>query len=72
MARTLTEIYDSMNAEKQNMASLTDLAPAVNDTQTLLTDLNSPSKVAHWRLQANPNRSIYRYKSMAVCFAYGT
>lgn len=50
MARTITEIYDSMAIEKENMASLTSLAPAIDDSQTLLTDLSSPSKVAHWRL----------------------
>lgn len=50
MARSISEIYDEMNSEKQSMASLTSLAPSVNDAQTLLTDLNSPSKVANWRL----------------------
>lgn len=50
MARTVKEIYDVMGAEVPNVSSLTSLAPAVNDSQTLLTDLNSPSKVAHWRL----------------------
>lgn len=51
-ARKVSEIYDSINAEKSNMASLTDLAPAIDDEQTLLTDLSSTSKVAHWRLFA--------------------
>lgn len=50
MARSIKEIYDSMDSERQNMASLTTLAPSVNSAQTLLSDLNSPSKVAYWRL----------------------
>jgi len=52
MARTISEIYDAIITEKQAMASLTGLQPAVDDAQTLLTDLTSTSKVAIWRLWA--------------------
>lgn len=50
MARTTAQIYDVMAAEKTSMVSLTALEPDVDDAQTLLTDIKSPSKVAHWRL----------------------
>jgi hypothetical protein len=50
MARTIEQIYDSMNAEKMNMTTLNSLQPNINTFQTLLTDLTSPSKVAIWRL----------------------
>ncbi len=50
MARSITEIYDSMIAEKQNMATLQQLQPHIDNHQTLLNDLTSQSKVAVWRL----------------------
>lgn len=50
MARTVTQIYDAIIAEKQNMATLNGLQPSVDSSQTLLSDLTSTSKVAVWRL----------------------
>lgn len=50
MARTITEIYDEMVAEKQSMPTLQGLQPAIDHSQTLLNDLTSKSKVAIWRL----------------------
>lgn len=52
MARTLSEIYDSIIAEKNTMSTLTALQPTMDDEQTLLQDLTSTSKVAIWRLWA--------------------
>jgi hypothetical protein len=50
MARSIAEIYDEIVAEKQNMATLTALQPSIDDSQTLLNDLTTTSKVAIWRL----------------------
>jgi len=50
MARTVTEIYDALVAEKQTMATLNGLQPSVDTSQTLLSDLTNTSKVALWRL----------------------
>lgn len=50
MARTISEIYNEMVAEKESMSSLSDLQPNIDDSQTLLSDLTSTSKVAVWRL----------------------
>ncbi len=50
MAREITEIYDSAIAEKNTMASLNDLQPNIDSSQTLMTNLTSTSKVATWRL----------------------
>lgn len=52
MARSITEIYDSIIAEKQSMASLNALQPSIDSSQNLLSDLTSSSKVAIWRLWA--------------------
>ena len=52
LARTILEIYDSIIAEKQNMASLNALQPSIDSSQDLLNDLTSSSKVAVWRLWA--------------------
>lgn len=52
MARLITEIYDEIIVEKQSQAALNGLQPAIDDSQTLLTDLTSTSKVAIWRLWA--------------------
>jgi len=52
MARTISEIYDSIITEKQTMTSLNDLQPNIDSSQDLLTDLTSSSKVAVWRLWA--------------------
>lgn len=52
MARSITEIYDSIIAEKQSMSSLNALQPAMDSSQNLLSDLTSSSKVAVWRLWA--------------------
>lgn len=52
MARSVTEVYDSIITEKETMASLNALVPNPDDAQTLLTDLTSSSKVAIWRLWA--------------------
>lgn len=50
MARTINEILDEMLLEKQTMATLNAMQPNIDNTQTLLTDLTSASKVAVWRL----------------------
>ena len=52
MGRSPKEVYDNIVAEKNSMAALNGLEPAIDNEQTLLTDLSSPSKVAHWRLFA--------------------
>jgi hypothetical protein len=50
--RTIAEIYNELAAEKDSMQSLQDLTTpgGINNAQTLLSELNSPSKVAVWRL----------------------
>ncbi len=50
MSRTVQEIYDSIITEKESLSSLTGLAPVPEDSDNLLTDLTSSSKVAVWRL----------------------
>lgn len=52
--RTLSQIYNQIIAQKESMSSLTGLLPSgsLNPAQTLLTDLQSSSKVAIWRLIA--------------------
>jgi hypothetical protein len=50
MARKVTEIYDQLINEKNTQSTLIDLQPAIDNAQTLLTDLNTPSRVANWRL----------------------
>lgn len=50
MARTFKEIYDSLIIEKQSQSTLNALQPNIDDSQTLLSDVTSPSKVADWRL----------------------
>ena len=52
MARTINEIYNSIITEKNTMSTLADLQPNIDNSQTLLTDLTSSSKVAIWRLWA--------------------
>lgn len=50
MARTIQEIYDAMMAEKQSNITLNSLQPSIDNSQTLLSDLTTSSKVAVWRL----------------------
>jgi len=50
MARTISEIYNAIISEKQNQTELTALQPAIDNSQTLLEDLTSTSKVEIWRL----------------------
>lgn len=50
MARTIQQIYDEMVAEKQSMSNLNLLQPNIDNSQNLLNDLTSSSKVAIWRL----------------------
>ena len=50
MARELTEIYNELVAEKNTFTTLNGLQPAIDDSQTLLNDLSTTSKVAIWRL----------------------
>lgn len=52
MARTISEIYNQIAAEKAAMSELNSLQPAIDSSQTLLNDLTSTSKVAVWRLFA--------------------
>lgn len=59
MARTTQEYYDLLIAEKESMSSLWALQPNINEnSQSLLDDLTTTSKVALWRL-------------MVWLFAYG-
>ena len=52
--RTLQEIYDQINIEKAEMSSLNEWVNnsghVLDDNQTLLDDLTTPSKVGIWRL----------------------
>jgi hypothetical protein len=57
MARTLTEIYDLAAQEKANLSSLDGLLvdpqnenSLLDNSQILLNQLSTPSKVANWRL----------------------
>ncbi len=50
MARKDTEIYDALIAEKNAQVSLNGLQPSVDNAQQLLSDVQSPSRVADWRL----------------------
>ena len=50
MARSILVIYNEMVAEKETLATLNSLQPAVDSAQDLLSDLTTPSKVAAWRL----------------------
>jgi hypothetical protein len=50
MARTITYWYDVIVAEKQTFPNLNGLQPSIDNSQTLLTDLSTTSKVARWRL----------------------
>lgn len=52
MARSIGEIYDEIIAEKNNNTVLNGLQPNIDDSQTLLDDLSTTSKVAIWRLWA--------------------
>jgi hypothetical protein len=47
---TTDQIYDAMNDERTNYTALNTLQPAIDDEQTLLNDLTTPSRVAQWRL----------------------
>ena len=49
MARKDTEIYDSLISEKNTNTALTYLAPSVDNSQQLLADVQSPSRVSDWR-----------------------
>jgi len=51
MALTIQQYYDILAAEKATMSTLTNLQPSLDDSQTLLNDLTTPSKVARWRLE---------------------
>lgn len=50
MARSITQHYDALVAEKQSLSTLSALQPAIDDSQTLLTDLTNTSRVSRWRL----------------------
>jgi hypothetical protein len=50
MARTIEQIYAALVFEKINQPTLISLQPAIDDEQTLLSDLTTPSRVAVWRL----------------------
>lgn len=49
MARSILEIYDEMVTEKQQQAALNVYQPNIDNSQNLLNDLTSASKVAVWR-----------------------
>jgi hypothetical protein len=48
--RTVNEIYVQLVLEKNNHAAISSLQPTTDDEQTLLNDLDTPSRVANWRL----------------------
>ena len=50
-ALTIQQYYDILAAEKATFASLAALQPNIDDSQTMLADLTTPSKVARWRLE---------------------
>ncbi|MEI2758961.1 MAG: hypothetical protein V9G42_05940 [Bacteroidia bacterium] len=50
MARTVSEIYQQLVSEKNTQPHINSLTPVIDDEQTLLSDLTTPSKVAVWRL----------------------
>lgn len=52
MARTISQIYNEIVAEKEQMTQLAALQPDPDSSQKLLDDLTSVSKVAVWRLWA--------------------
>ena len=52
MSRTISEIYNAIIAEKESFTELNNLTPVPENTQTLLSDLKSTSKVGIWRLWA--------------------
>lgn len=50
MAKTIKENYDTIVAEKEQMSSLNAMLPNIDNSQQFLTDLQSTSRVANWRL----------------------
>jgi len=48
--RTRSEIYTQLINEKNSQPSLSALQPSIDDEQTLLSDLTTPSRVADWRV----------------------
>ena len=50
MARTIAEIYGALITEKESLASLDGLTPDNETYSDLLSDINSGSKVAEWRI----------------------
>lgn len=48
--RTVNDIYVQLVTEKNNQAAINALQPNIDDEQTLLNDLTTPSRVAKWRL----------------------
>lgn len=50
MAKTIKQYYDEIIASKQAQPDLTTLEPSPETSNNLLSDLNSGSKVALWRL----------------------
>lgn len=50
MAQEISDIYDGYWQELQNQPTLNNLNPQIDDQQTLLSDLGTPSKVAEHRL----------------------
>lgn len=50
MAKTTSQWYDILVAEKQSFSSLNELQPSIDSSQTLLNDVSTTSKVSRWRL----------------------
>lgn len=50
MANSIKYWYDVMIAEKQSMSNLQNLQPNIDNSQNLLNDLNTTSRVGVWRL----------------------
>src|SRR6185312_15248244 len=50
MAHSIPYWYDYITAEKENYTELSGLQPTIDNSQTLLTDITSTSRVARWRI----------------------
>jgi hypothetical protein len=50
MSKTTQQVYDDLIVEKNSNTQLNTLQPSIDSSQQLLADLNSPSRVAVWRL----------------------
>lgn len=84
MPDTVNEFYDSYWVALQSQAELNALQPQIDDTQTLLTDLSTPSRVAEhrlwlrkfsefsWMQKQRFNEHRTEMEAIAARYAYGT